>query len=172
MQHSFAVLSLVATVLLVLSQVANGQFGDCPTLPDATSLEILIRKNVADSEGEGPPASPVVNVRDFNYVCLVSGMVRGTFKKLSVVVSYDCSGSTLCPSASPMSQFDLTCNSAEMWEDDVFGTSEFSRRNVADADLTTPNRTNCSICIAPSHPQVVNIPLPYDTTTHCFGMSA
>ena len=170
MWHSFAVLSLAA---LVSNQYAQSQLDNCPTLPDPTILENLIRNSIAGSEGSSPPASLAVNVRKFNYVCLVSGVFRDTFKRLSVVVSYDCSGSTLCPSASPVSQFDFTCNSEGLWEDDIFGTSDFSRRDTADASLTTPSRTNCSFCIAPSHPVltfVAGISLPYDETTHCIGM--
>ena len=168
MRHSFAVLSSVAIVLLVSSQYAHAQtFGDCRSLPDAAALEELIR--LTFRVGDSPPSGLVINVQDFNYVCLVSGMFRGTYRKLSVVVSYDCTGSTLCPSASPVSQFDFTCNSAEMWDDEVLGTSEFSRTDVANADLTTPNRTNCSICISPNHPSQPGIPLPYDMITHCIG---
>ena len=163
MRNPLAVVILVDIVsLLVSSQYA---LADCPTLPDAATLEKLIRGTFVGGD------SPVVLVRDFNYVCLVSGMFRGTFRKLSVVVSYDCSRSSLCPSTSLVSQFDFTCNSAGEWDDDVLGTAEFSRRNVADADLTTPNRTNCSFCVAPDHPLIEGIPLSYDMITHCFGMS-
>ena len=175
MWRSFAALSLAALALLVSSQYAQSQLDSCPTLPDPTVLEKLIRNNIAGSEGGRPPASLAVTVRKLNYVCLVSGVFRDTYRKLSVVVSYDCSGSILCPSASPVSQFDFTCNSEGMWEDDIFGTSDFSRRDVADASLTTPNRTNCSFCIAPNHPVLgflAGITRPYDETTHCIGMLA
>ena len=167
MRHLLAVPSLVAFVLLVSSQYAHAQFGDCESLPDATELEELIRGTfrVGDS-----PSEAVINVRDFNFVCLVPGIFRGTYRKLSVVVSYDCSGSLLCSSATPLSQFDFTCDTNEMWIDELLGTSEFASTNVADATLTTPNRTNCSICIASNHPVfVASIPLPYDETTHCIG---
>ena len=87
-------------------------------------------------------------------------------------MSYDCSGTILCLSASPVSQFDLSCTLDGMWGDDVLRTSEFSRRDVADADLITPTRSNCSLCVAPDHPGVVSVPHPYDTITHCVGMSA
>ena len=168
MRYSFVVLDLVV-ILLVYSHLAFAifQFGDCPTLPDAAELESLIRETFRP--GDSPPDA-VIHVRDFNYVCLVPGLFRDTFRKLSVVVSYNCSVSTLCPSASPLSQFEFTCDTNEMWIDQLFGTSEFARTNVADASLTTPNGTNCSICIAPNHDVLLaGIPLPYDETTHCIG---
>ena len=169
MRHLFAVPSLVAIVLLVSSQHAHAifVFGDCGNLPNATELEGLIRETFR--VGDSPPDAEI-NVRDFNFVCLTPGMFRGTYRKLSVVVSYDCSGSTLCPSASPVSQFDFACNTDEMWIDQLFGTSEFARTNVADATLTTPNRTNCSVCLNSIHRMVVGISLSvYDETTHCVG---
>ena len=169
MRSSFVILNLVAIVLLVSSQSVLAQFGDCPTLPDATTLESLIRDTFAGGSNPTNPRPPNVVVRDFNYVCLVSGMFRDTYRKLSVVVSYACSGSA-CPSALPLSQFDFTCNSEGAWEGEV-SDIDFSRRDVADADLITPNRTNCSFCVAPNHSLVVNISLPYDMTTHCIGMS-
>ena len=167
MRRTFVVVNLVASVLLVSSQSALAQFGNCATLPDTTTLETLIQGTFAAGDSLTDP--PDVVVRDFNYVCLVSGAFRDTFRKLSVVVSYDCSGRTLCTSASPVSQFDFTCSAEDVWEDDVLGTSEFSRRDIADASMTTPNRTNCSICAAPFHPQIASISLPYDMITHCFG---
>ena len=162
-------MNLVNLVLLASCQYIYvlARDGDCPTLPDEATLESLISGTFVGG-GDGPD----VRVRDFKYVCLVSGMFKATFRRLSVVVSYDCSRSSLCPSTSPVSQFDFTCNSGNVWRDDVLGTTEFSRRDVADADLTTLIRTNCSYCVAPDHPQVEQIPLPYDMRTHCFGMQS
>jgi hypothetical protein len=51
-----------------------------------------------------------------------------------------------------------------MWED---GLNQHFHRDVADAGLTTPNRTECSFCVAPDHPLLAAIPLPYDDVTHC-----
>ena len=167
--HSFRFVSLVHILLLSSSQYAlaqQGQQGNCPTLPDETILETLISNNIHILNAGDIPN---VRIHDFNYVCLASGEFKDTFRGLSVVVSYDCSGSQLCPSASPVSQFDFTCTSNNMWSDIIFATSEFSRVDVPEADLTTPNRSNCSFCVSPHH-HTVNIPLSYDTITHCIGM--
>ena len=170
MRPSFTVVNLVNLVLLASCQYilyVLAQDGDCPTLPDEATLESLISKTFVGGD------SPDIRVLDFKYVCLVSGMFKGTFRRLSVVVSYDCSRSSLCPSTSLVSQFDFTCKRTKTkWVDDVLGTPVHSRRNVADAELTTPNRTNCSYCVAPDHPEVEDIPLPYDMRTHCFGMQS
>ena len=166
MRPSFTVVNLVNLVLLASCQYKYvlARDGDCPTLPDEATLESLISDTFVGGD------SPDVRVSDFKYVCLVSGMFKGTFRRLSVVVSYNCSRSSLCPSTSLVSQFDFTCNSGNVWGDDVLGTSEFSRGDVADADLTTPNRTNCSFCVAPNHLLIDFIRLPYDMMTHCFGI--
>ena len=153
-------------VLLASCQYVLAREGDCPTLPDEATLESLISGTFNRDD------RPDVRVRDLKYVCLVSGMFKGTFRRLSVVVSYDCSRSSLCPSTSLVSQFDFTCNSGNVWGDDVLGTSEFSRSDIADADLTTPNHTNCSYCVAPNHPLVEDISQPYDNMTHCFGIQS
>ena len=166
MRPSFTVVNLVNLVLLASCQYILARDGDCPTLPDEATLESLISSTFVGGD------SPDVHVSDFKYVCLVSGMFKGTFRRLSVVVSYNCSRSSLCPSTSLVSQFDFTCNSGNVWGDEVLGTSEFSRSDVADADLTTLIRTNCSYCVAPDHPQAEQIPLPYDNMTHCFGMQS
>ena len=163
--HSVRVVSLVHILLQASSQYALAQEGDCPALPDESTLETLITSNIHTYTSG---SRPNVRIHDFNYVCLASGKFRNTFRGLSVVVSYDCSGNILCPSASPVSQFDFTCGLNGMWSDIVFSTAAYSRRDVADADLTTLSRTNCSFCVTPHHQ--MNILLPYDTLTHCIGM--
>ena len=110
----------------------------------------------------------MITIRNINYVCLVSGTFSGTYKILSVVVEYTCAGFLVCPSVMPLSQYDFSCNSSGMWED---GLNQHFHRDVADAGLTTPNRTECSFCVAPDHPLLAAIPLPYDDVTHCVGMS-
>ena len=171
MRLSYAVVGFVPFVLLVSSQYALAQFGDCPSLPNATPGELERLMRITFEGGDSPDTTLVIVVHNFNYVCLVSGMFRGTYRKLSVVVSYNCSGN-VCPTPSPLlSQFDYSCNTDEQWTVEIVGTSEFSRHTVADGSLTTPNRTSCSLCIAPDHPQIVNVPFAYDQPTHCVGMS-
>ena len=80
MLRSFAVLYLVAIVLLLFSQNASTLRGDCPTLPNSTTLESLIGGTFRGGD------SPIITVRKFNSVCLVSGMFTDTFRMLSVVV--------------------------------------------------------------------------------------
>ena len=43
-----------------------------------------------------------------------------------------------------VSQFDFSCNSEDNWED---GVNQHFHRDVADADLATPNRTECLFCV-------------------------
>ena len=115
------------------------------------------------------PTPPNITILELNYVCFSSGMFRGTYRGISFVSSYECVGAR-CPSSPALSQFDFSCSDDGMWIRDVLGTSEFSRQTVADATLTTPNRTDCSFCVSPTHPQVPSFVQRLDNTTHCVGI--
>lgn len=123
--------------------------------------------------GENPTA-PNVTILDLNFVCLSSGMFRDTFNGISLVARYECVGR--CPDGNTpgdvfLSQFDFSCGLDDTWIADVRGTSEFSRRDEADATLTTPNRTDCGFCFSPDHPQagLPQVVPRYDNITHCVG---
>ena len=165
MRHIHCVVSLIAGLLLTSSHHALAQFGNCTELPDTATLQNLIAVSFTRDVVFFQP--PTIGILDLNYVCLSPGTFVGTFRAFSVVVSYMCSG-PLCPSATPVSQFDFSCNSEENWED---GLNQHFHREVADAGLATPNRTECLFCVAPDHPLLVTIDLPYDNPTHCVGMS-
>ena len=152
--------------MLSSSQNALAEFGSCTSLPDERTLQSLITTSI--TAGFTFIVPPMITITNINYVCLVSETFSGTYRILSVVVEYECSGLFLCPSVMPLSQYDFSCNSSGMWED---GLNQHFHRDVADADLTTPNRTECSFCVAPNHPLLAAIALPYDNVTHCVGMS-
>ena len=154
-----------STCLLNSSQNALAQLGNCVNLPEQDTLEEVI----ADSINAGFTffTPPIINIIDLNYVCVVSGTLRDTYRIVSVVVRYSCLG-FLCPAGTLLSQYDVSCNSEGMWVD---GLNQHFHRDIADADLATPNRTECSFCVAPNHPLLATIALPYDDTTHCVGMS-
>ena len=165
MRQIHIVLSLVAGLMLASRHHAFAQFSNCTALPDTATLETLIGSSFTGDVVFITP--PTIAIEQLNYVCLVPGTVTGTYTMFSVVVSYECGG-PLCPSDTPVSQFDFSCNSGGIWED---GLNQNFHREVADADLTTPNNTECLFCVAPDHPLLVTIDLPYNEPTHCVGMS-
>ena len=166
----YIVPSLIVAVLLINGQhsLAQLSFGDCAGLPDEGTLESLIATSFTVG-GFGLIQPPAVEILDLNYVCLASGTLRDTYRVFSVVVRYNCAG-LACPATRPVSQFDFSCSEQRVWSDVI---NEGFHRDSADADLNTPNRTNCSLCFASDHPllDVIRDVRQYDSTTHCVGES-
>ena len=160
--------AFLLTLLLVCCSVHIGS-SQCEKLPSNTVLEGLISSTF---QGGDASISPNITVLEVNYVCLASGSVRGSFNGFSAVVLYRCVGER-CP-ASSVSQFEFSCDSTERkWINFVDGSTENLRTDVADANLTSPNRTDCSICFSPTHilanqltPDMMS---KYDNINHCLG---
>jgi hypothetical protein len=160
--------AFLLSLLLVGCSVHIGS-SQCEKLPNDTVLEGLISSTF---QGGDASISPNITVLEVNYVCLASGNVRGSFSGFSAVVLYECVGER-CP-ASNVSQFEFSCDSIERkWINFVDGSTENLRTDVADANLTSPNRTDCSICFSPTHilanqltPDMMS---KYDNINHCLG---
>ena len=154
-------------VTLLLCPYAFAQDGVCRDLPTNSILEGLMSGTYASSDD---PTTPDISIIELNYVCLVSGEFRDTFSTFSVVALYNCTGVQCDPVV--QSQYEFTCDD-DVWVGTVLGTREFSRTSPANVSMTTPNRTDCGLCISPSHPSLPTDPsvlLLYDPITHCFGM--
>lgn len=157
----------IPILLLVCWSVknANSQVEDCTDFPSDSALESLISNTFSQSDS----STPTITVVEVNYVCLSSGIFRGTYSGFSAVVLYECTDSQ-CPNSN-VSQFDFSCHNGE-WMNDVLGTSENARTDVADANLTSPNRTDCSICLSPTHAALRNasqLLSIYDNFNHCLS---
>ena len=156
-------------LLLVCCSVHRGiTQGDCSDLPSNSVLEGLIATNFKENDASTPPT---ITVNEVNYVCLMSGMFRDTFRGFSAVIRYDCVG-IQCPQSN-VSQFEFSCDNTGEWTDSVLGSTENLRTDVADASLTSPNRTDCSFCFSPTHTILTDNPgliSTYDNINHCLGM--
>ena len=155
-------------MLLAFNQYTLAQRVDCP-LPDVSVLETLIASLFPTSDS---PSIPTIRI-DVNvtYVCLQSGMFKDTYRGMSFLARYECSGSMNCLSnVVEESQFDLSCTSRGEWTTDIEGSSEFSFTRDPVANLTTPLRTDCSFCINPLLLEAIDSPLVSDEATHCVGM--
>ena len=167
MRRHFVALSLV-TMLLAFSQYILAQRVDCP-LPDVSVLETLMASLIPTSDS---PSIPTIRIDGkVTYVCLQSGMFKDTYRGMSFLARYECSGSRNCLSnVVEKSQFDLSCTSRGEWTTDIEGSSYFSFTRDPVANLTTPLRTDCSFCINPLLLEAIESPLVSDNATHCVGM--
>jgi hypothetical protein len=96
---------------------------------------------------------PTVQVFQFNTVCLAQGNVRGRYRSVSLVVLYF----EMTTSSNATAQVEYQC-SAGTW-----GSNGVEINPVG--TLTTPLRTNCTLCIAPGTVSSL-ISSPAD---HCAG---
>jgi hypothetical protein len=116
----------------------------------------------------GPPE---VVILDFNIVCESAGLTRDTASSVSVVVTFECTGSSLqCAGggAGPVNltqQFTFRC--AEIINlvtyEPLFIPVPFITRTNPVASLDTLPDTQCGLCLDPSNG------MPVDDVTHCIG---
>ena len=167
MRQPFVALSVVTT-LLAFNRYTLAQRVDCP-LPDVSVLETLLESLFRSSDS---PFTPTIRINgSVTYVCLQSGMFKDTYRGMSFVARYQCNGSQNCPSNSvEVSQFDISCTSLGTWTTAVSGTSEFSFTRDPVANLTTPLRTDCGLCINPLLLEAIGEDVESDEVTHCVGM--
>ena len=158
----------VATVLLFVFIRYGRTQNFCP-LPDTRTIE----ENIVSvfTFGDSPATPSIRIIGEVQYVCLALGMFQDTYRGISVLAEYECTGSSACPSTTAeTSQFELSCRSG-VWRAQVLGTPEFVFTRIPVANSTTPLRTDCSICVSPELLAFTTLPLESDASTHCVGMS-
>jgi hypothetical protein len=101
----------------------------------APSTTGLLAGSLMTVSGE---SMPTVQVLQFNTVCLAQGDVRGRFRGISLVVLYF----NMATSSNATAQVEYQC-SAGTWE------SNGVEINNPVGTLTTPLRTDCTLCVAP-----------------------
>lgn len=133
---------MVALILAVLSAltptIRAGSPGGCPllTLSDLGSNLTFSTAGLVSSALTAD-GNPPVQIRDFNIVCLSTGIQRNTYSSASVVIRYGCE-SGQCRSGE-MGLFFFSC-SIDVWE---LGPPPDTNPL---ANLTTPLETSCSMC--------------------------
>ena len=100
----------------------------------------------------GDPTVPVsVQVHDSNIVCLRSGRTRDTYRGVSVVVRYSCTGPlSECTGNPTLSQFEFECATGPTWTASVDGSASNIITTPPNGTLSTPLRTDCGVCISPA----------------------
>ena len=105
-----------------------------------------------------------------SYVCQTSGMFRDTYRGISLLAKYECSGSGSCPVEGVVekSQFDFSCSNG-LWIAQIAGSADYIFTQTPTSTFDTPLRTDCSFCISPLELDSLGSPLVSDELTHCLG---
>lgn len=135
--------SAVVFLLMFVSPFSGGQ--DCPGIEelDASSRDHLLANAIAGGK----------NITT-NTVCLGQGAMRNTYRTTSLVIEY----STGMNSTRTSAQAEFQCMDGE------WGVS--SLHMPPDANLTTPRRTDCTLCINPDDASMALNVAPIE---HCAG---
>ena len=164
---------LAELVLLAQSQApdANG----CPIVEasDLAGPSGLIAESY--QSGDGTSSFDVV-LEGFNVVCLSAARNKGMWRGVSVVSRYSCNPDTICGSGTMTMQFDFSCvrsnEGNNKWQLEVYSVVGSTLRSTPlQPVLTTPLRTNCSICASQEVVEAVGVrdELAVDNVTHCVG---
>lgn len=157
--------ALCGLVLFSLVRFAAAQ-SNC-ALPSNEDIETAIGDTLKRGDS---PTRPDIDLAQVHYVCQSSGMFRDTYRGVSLLATYTCSGSALCRGGvGEPSQFDFQCNVAGDWSPVVLATADFSFIENPDANFSTPTDTKCGLCVNPELLTSSGIALQSDPLTHCVG---
>ena len=169
-----------AAILIFLFLSSAWAQNECPIINesefgsrDALSASGLVAERLQSSQSE----TPEVRIFDYNIVCFAAGSARETYRVLSVVIHYRCSGafcagSPLGLEGNGTSQFEFSCSSGS-WANEVegSGTASSTFTNPSNATVDTQARRDCSFCLNNVAASGSFSPaLIIDGVTHCAGM--
>ena len=151
----------ISLILISVLSFARAQAqADCPpfNVSELGATDMLTRGGLigdALASASGDPSMPVsVQVHDSNIVCITNGQTRDTYRGVSVVVNYTCTGApSECTGNPILSQFDFGCNTGStgpMWSSTVGSTTTNTITTPPNGTLSTPLRTDCGVCISPA----------------------
>ena len=124
-------------VILFLYEVISTNTQECDTLPSDSTLESNLMSLLTGEGGEDPSIDP--NLLAVMYTCMAQGMTMGSYREVSVVVTYNNVVN------SPQSiQFDLECVSSggfTGWQG-IGGSLDSALSSFENLET----RTNCSQC--------------------------
>ena len=130
-------ITILVVILCVLFSVGKAQI-ECATLPSDATVDSNLQ-NFLDSEaGESNSIDP--NVLTVMYTCMAQGMTMGSYREVSVIVTYN-----NVPNSPQSRQFDLQCvlggGGSPGWQ-----ARPNSFESAPDGYETLETRTNCSEC--------------------------
>ena len=146
----------VSLILISVLYFARAQV-DCPPFniselgaTDMLTQGGLIGDAFAAASGD-PSIAASVQVHGSRIVCLTSGQTRDTYRGVSVVVNYTCTGApSECTGNPILSQFEFECAAGPRWTASVGGSASNIITTPPNGTLSTPLRTDCGVCISPA----------------------
>ena len=146
---------LVFPVLALIVVPVSCQI-DCPLFnesnlgnTDAPSTTGLVGGAFRAVSGDPSPVN--VQVHTSRIVCLASGRTRDTYRRVSVVVNYTCTGApSECTGNPILSQFEFECVAGPRWTASVGGSAANIITTPPNGTLSTTLRTDCGVCISPA----------------------
>ena len=147
----------VSLILISILSFVRAQF-DCAAfnISDLGATNALTQDGLiatAFKTSRGNFSLPVsVQVHDSNMVCLRSGRTRDTYRGVSVVVNYTCTGApSECTGNPTLSQFEFGCFPDYLvWAPSVDGSSANIITTPPNGSLSTTLRTDCGVCVSPA----------------------
>ena len=124
-------------VILFLYKVITTKAQECDTLPSDSTLESILQTFLVSEGGESPGIDP--NLLTVMYTCMAQGMTMGSYRELSVIVTYN-----IVPNSPQSKQFDLQCVSSggiTGWQG-IIGSLDSAPSGFESLET----RTNCSQC--------------------------
>ena len=174
MQRRMALGSSVHLVLPVLALIVVPVScqSDCPPFNESDLGNTDARSRAGLVVGafqavSGDPSLVNVQVHTSRIVCLVSGRNRDTYRGVSVVVNYTCTGAHSNCNGNPiLSQFEFECVAGTTWSPIVSGSAANIITTPPSGNFSTTLRRDCGVCVSPMRS-------PFGTITnneqHCGG---
>ena len=124
-------------VILFLYEVITTNAQECDTLPSDSIIKSNLQNLIVSEGGEDPSIDP--NLLTVMYTCMAQGMIMGSYREVSVIVTYNNVAN------SPQSrQFDLECvlSGGTLGWQGISGSLALAPSGFASLET----RTNCSQC--------------------------
>ena len=128
---------LSVLVILFFNEVITTNAQECDTLPSDSTLENCLQSFLVSEGGEDPDnINP--NLLTVMYTCMAQGMTMGSYREVSVIVTYD-----NVTNSTQSRQFDLQCLSSQGGST---GWQGYSLNLAPTGFETLETRTDCSQC--------------------------
>ena len=127
----------VLVILFLYEVITTNAQSECDILPSNSILESNLQSLLVSEGGQDPSIDP--NLLTVMYTCMAQGMIMGSYREVSVIVTYNNVAN------SPQSrQFDLECVSSggNLGWQGVGGSLDSAPSGFASLET----RTNCSQC--------------------------
>ena len=154
--------SLLTGLLVIFIAGSATCQNSCPDII-AADLETVIANNIRFGDN---PHVPTVMVSRFLPVCRAQHEQRDRYRYVSVVVEYNCTGNTECPTGNVVEQFESGCSNGNVWTV-VVGSTALIRTTNPLANFTTTARDDCALCF--SNVVADSFSVVTDNFTHCVG---